>query len=99
MRLCYFELNASLRFILFPVGELEDFHRFYQVFGVSFENLGRRKVLGHWFFEFNAFLRFILFPGRELEAFHRFHQVFGFLLETYVRVKRYDIGSLCLTFP
>ena len=66
----FFEFNASLRFILFPDRELVAFHRFHQVFCISFGNLGRSKVLCKWFFELNASLRSTLFPGRELEALH-----------------------------
>ena len=52
----FFEFNASLRSTLFPGRELDDFHRFHQVYYVSFGNLGR-MTLGHWFFELNASLR------------------------------------------
>ena len=50
----FFELDASLRSVLFLGLELEDFHRFHQVLCVSFGNLGTGKVLGHWFFEWDA---------------------------------------------
>ena len=54
----------------------KDFHRFHQVFCVSFGNRSETKVFAHWFFELDASLRSILYPGLELEGLHRFHQVF-----------------------
>ena len=76
LRYWFFELDASLRSVLFLGLELEDFHRFDQFFCVSFGYLGTEKLLGHWVFEWDASLRSVLFPVLELLNFHRFHQVF-----------------------
>src|ERR1700743_1755521 len=69
-------LDFSLRCILFSGPELEDLHRFHQVFCVSFRKCGTMKMLRHWFFELNPSIMSVLFPRRELEDFYKFYQVF-----------------------
>ena len=76
MRHWFFKLDVSLRCILFSGRKLDDFHRFDQIFCVSYRKWGTMKGLQHWFFELNLSLMSVLFPGRDLEDFHRFHQVF-----------------------